>query len=242
MEIKTTFVSQWKTICRTKLYFIYVAFIFLCLAFIDNHLNFKLQSQSDIIYRYMLQQIIIIFTNILLVHKAMNEKVLRYYGEFLHLYNENKTSFYNGSVLLLIVVQVIPFIFGHLVEGIVNGFVTGKFMWTLCIVNILIVSMEIIASTLLATSLMLLTKKDILTYLLYYMIITLLLCCCNIYVSLPMPITLLEETGEAYYVSFDFPLWIGRILQVLVCTIVYFLSVKHIINKSDGRDGINEKV
>jgi hypothetical protein len=229
MEIKNILNYQWITIKRYKIYYIYIFIVYFILAFFDLKNKIYISEVSEYIYRYNFQQVCIVFSSIFVVSLLINEDFLKLFGDFISLYIRDVKKYFYSTFILLSLVNIVPFILGQTLSLFVNYLYYGNIPIILFLVNILIVSMEIEISILLTMTLSLVLKKNVLVYLLYFITITILLVVSNVYISIPLNISILED--EAYYITFDLPLWIGRIILMAICGILFHFAIKKIVDK-----------
>lgn len=230
MEMKNTLKCQWACIKRCKRYYIYIFVMYFALAFFDLKNKVYMYEINDYIYRYNFQQVCIIFSIIFVVGLLINEDSLRFFEDFIRLYVKDEKKYFYSALLLLSIANIVPFFIGQSLALLLNYFHSGTVPIMLFIVNIMIVSMEIVVAILLAMTFSLVLKKDILAYLIYFITTITLLVTNNVYIALPLTISILEEPS-GYYITFDLPLWIGRIILLTISGILFHFAVKKIISK-----------
>ncbi len=217
MRIIDTIKSQSSIIRKNKIYYLFILLLYIFAAFFDVTNKWGLTSFNDYIYRYNFQQLIIVIFNIIFVMRFINEKYVNMYRNFLNIYIQDSYQYFWCFLMTLSLANIIPFIIGQLAAYVVyNGPIQ------ILVVNIIIVSIEIVVSVLLSMSFVLLIKKDILVYASYYILVVISLVLNNIYIAFPLTINLLET--EEYYITFASGLWIGRIL-LLIFSLIFFIFV-----------------
>lgn len=237
-----TIISQWNNLMRQKLYVILCIVLYIFLALYDNRNGFFIVDLDGQIYRHIFQQLVIVFANIILTMCVINEQFFIVYENMLKLYLKNEKQFYLYLMLMLYGATIIPFLIGQ-------GLYLGLSMWMgnfismkLWLVNIAVVMCEILITLNLSAALNLFLKKDILVYITYYLMVFTMMVTGNVYVTLPLTMSVLGTEG--YYYSFDAPLWIGRCILLALSTglvytgAVFFLDKKHDekIEKQFGTD------
>lgn len=222
---------HWACIRRNKLYYIYICIGYFLLAFFDFKNRACLSDVEGYIYRYNLQQILIIFSVIFVVSFIINEDFFDYLDKFMRIYICNMYKYFFSAFLVFWLSTVIPFIIGGTLALLFNYVQTSWAPMSLFVVNICIVSMELAAAILIAMALNLLIKKNVLVYLGYFMITLLLMISNNVYIALPLTSSLLETQG--YYRTFSAPLWIGRIILVIVSMLLFLGAMKKGLKHND---------
>lgn len=215
MGIIDTFKSQSSIIKKNKIYYLFIAFLYVFLAFFDITNKWNLTTYNDYIYRYNFQQFFIVIINIVFVMRFINEKYVNMYDNFLNIYIQNPYKYFCCFLMTLSLANIIPFIIGQLTAYVVYS---GHIQ--ILVVNLFIVSIEIVVSVLLSMSFVLLIKKDILVYASYYILVFISMVLNNIYIAFPLTINLLED--QEYYITFGIDLWIGRIV-LFVCSLIFFV-------------------
>lgn len=226
MDFRDNIKCRWISLRRNIFLYIYSTILYVFLAFWDVLNGGYLSNVADYINRYNFQQIMIVFTNICIVLLVINEKILTGYKEFYVLYVGSAKQYFRSIVVLLCIVNIIPFIMGQVLAAIIHIIHNGTFPGTLWLVNLVIVSLEIVTVVLLEVSLVIALKKTLLVCTFYYVIIFFLLVSNNIYSSIPLSISLLET--KEYYYTFAYPLWLGKILQVLAGYIIFVVSYRRL--------------
>ncbi|WP_251862330.1 hypothetical protein [Clostridium sp. Marseille-Q2269] len=229
MKIKNNLKCQWNIIRRNKMYYIYVLIMYFILAFFDQKNKVYMPEMDDYIFRYNYQQVCIVFSSIIVTMMLINEDFIKLFEDFIRLYIKDSKIYFYSALMLLSFAHIVPFILGQLLVLVINYLYFGTVPIKLFLVNIIIVSIEIVVSNLLAMSLNLIIKNKVLVYLSYFIIITTLLVINNVYVSIPLNISILESEG--FYITFAYPLWIGRIILIIISGILFHYAVKKIVSE-----------
>lgn len=226
MKLRRDLITKIKLIKRNPVFWILCIFDFYILAFIDNKSYFMTNNYEQSIYRYNFQQVFIVFTCVFIVHIIFNEKELLSIKNYRIIYTSGIKQEMNASLLSNITIILASFWCGQFISLLVNLLLGGKIFVQLFFVNLLVVSMEIIASILLTMGFRMLFVKDMVVYGVYYALIVFFLIFNNVYISIPLTINILGIEEQGYYLSFDKALWIGRIILILIGMIIYKLGVK----------------
>lgn len=231
MDFRNNIKCRWISLRRNIFLYIYSTILYVVLAFWDFRNWGYLSDAADYVNRYNFQQIIIVFSSIFIALLVINEKILSGYKEFYVLYVGSTKQYFRSIVVLLCIVNIVPFFMGQVLVAFVHVIHNGTIPGTLWLVNLVIVSLEIVTVVLLEVSLVIALKKTLLVCTFYYVIIFLLLVTNNIYTSIPLTISLLET--KEYYYTFSYPLWLGKILQVLAGCIIFELSYRRLDKNKD---------
>lgn len=226
-----TIISQWRNLKRQKVYMLSCMVFYLFLAIFDNRNLFYLADLDAQMYRHIFQQFILVFGNILLTMCVLNEQFFIVYENMLKLYLKNEKRFYCSLMLVLYGAAVVPFLLGQ-------GLFLGLSLWMgsfisikLWLVNIVVVLCEILITLNLSAALNLFLKKNMLVYIAYYLVLFTMMVTDNVYVGLPLTMSILDSQG--YYYTFSAPLWIGRLILLTISMggvymgIQFFLGNKH---------------
>ncbi len=226
-----TLISQWRNLKRQKAYMLLCIVVYILFAVFDIKNNFFVRDLDAQIYRHIFQQFMLVFGNIVLTMCVLNEQFFIVYENMLRMYLKNEKRFYFALMLVLYGAAVIPFLLGQ-------GLFLGLSLWMgsfisikLWLVNLVIVTCEIFITINLSAALNLFLKKNMLVYVTYYLVLFTLMVTDNVYVALPLNMSILDTQG--YYFSFGAPLWIGRLILLSVSTgglymgILFFLGKKH---------------
>lgn len=227
MEIKNTLKCQWKMINRSKIYYIYIFVIYFGLAFFDLSGKCVMISMDDYISRFTFQQLFIVFSCMFVVRILLNESFLELFDNFILLYIKDAKRYFYATLLLLNLVNIVPFIIGQLLVLIFNYLYSGTIPIMLFLVNIFIVSIEIIIAISLLMTLSLILRKNLLVYLIYFMVTFSLLILNNVYVSIPLSMNILGT--QEYYITFSPPLWLGRIILLVISGLLFNVTVNKFI-------------
>lgn len=186
---------------------------------------------SDYSERFNFHQLVIIYTNILITFLLLNEVVFKLFDSYLSLYVKNVKKYLYSAFILLCLTHILSFVVGGIISMAINYFYYGVLPMKLIIVHTLIVSMEIISSVFLSMSLILILKNRVLALTIYIIVLTVLMISNNIYISLPLPMSLTED----YYETFALPLWIGRMILLGVSAVLFYISSKRFIESVHGK-------
>lgn len=231
MKISNILKYQLLNIKRYKLYYIYIAIAYFLLPIFGVNGKVNIINISDYIYRFNFQQIIIIYSNILITFLLLNEEVFKLFESYLYLYIKNIQNYLYSAFLLLCLTNIIPFIVGETVSLIINYIYFGSIPIELIIVHILIVSMEIISSVFLSMSLILMLKNRVLALTIYIIVLTVLMISNNIYLSLPLPMSLIQD----HYETFSISLWIGRIILLGISVAIFHIARIRFIDSAHSK-------
>lgn len=207
-----TLLCQWKNLKRHKLYSLLCFVLYFVFALFDFKNSTHLNTMEDQIYRHNFQQWVMVFAHVIITLMVLNEQFFEVYENLLKLYLKNEKRFFYAVLAMLGAACLIPFVLGQVVllgySHLMGDFIDYK-LW---LVNLCIVSCETVITICLSAGLILYLRKNTLVYTAYYLIVFSLLVINNIYVSIPLSMSLLESEG--YYLSFAQPLWTGRALLI----------------------------
>ncbi len=185
---------------------------------------------SDYIERFNFHQMVIIYSNILITFLLLNEVVFKLFDSYLSLYVKNVKNYLYSAFILLCLTHILSFVIGGAISMAINYLHFGVLPIKLIIVHTLIVSMEIISSVFLSMSLILLLKNRVLALTIYIIVLTVLMIANNIYISLPLPVSLTQD----YYETFALPLWIGRIILLGFSAALFYFASKRFLRGANN--------
>lgn len=226
MKFKRDILTKYILLKRSFIFWILGIIDFYVLAFADNKSLFIMENYEQTIYRYNFQQVFIIFTCVFIIHILLNENELVLLENYKIIYTKNIRQEINSYFWSCMSMIVILFWSGQILSFLVNIILGGEICIKLFIVNLIIVSIQIIAVTLFVMGLRMLFIKDIVIYGVYYVTILVSLISGNVYFSIPLTINIVGIQEQGYYVTFGYALWIGRVISIFIGMIVYILGVK----------------
>lgn len=225
MEVYTILRVKWNTIKRVKAFYFLIIFNYLILAMIDIKSFVLMPGIENYIFRYVFQQFFIVITSALFIQIVFNENTIDSIKNYMIIYVKDVKKEIYGTALLCIMVNIAALFIGQIILLVINFIYYGKVLLTLPIVNFFIVSLQIVISTLLVMSLRMYFKKNILVFGLFYLAIMAMVTINNVYITMPLTIKILGIGGEAYYITYGWQLWSGRIILLVIIYIAFRLSI-----------------
>lgn len=229
MEIYTILCVKWSALKRTKVFYFLIIFNYFLLAMVDMKSCIMIPNVESYIFRYVFQQLYIVITSALFIHIVFNEKTIDSIKNYMIIYVKDIKNEIYGSALLCIVVNIVALFIGHIILLIINYIYYKKVLLTLSIVNFIIVSLQIIISTLFVMSLRMYFKKNLLVFGLFYLTIITMIAVNNVFITMPLTIRILGIGGEGYYITYGWQLWVGRVILFLIAWVLFRIT----INKLD---------
>lgn len=230
MNFKRDVFTKCVLLKRNILFWIVYVFDFFVLALCDKKNLFVTESYGRCIYRCISQQVYIVFTCIFIIHLIFNERELIAIRDYKMIYYKSVQQEIRASACAVIIVQVLGFICGQLFAMIINSLLGGKVYIGLLLVNMAVVSAQIVIAVFLIMGLRMIFIKDIAVYGIYYVWILISLLFQSVYVSMPITIKIAGEEAGGYYYSFGKELWIGRLLLLTVAFLIYKLGENRFCN------------
>lgn len=225
MDIYIILKVKWSALKRMKPFYFLIIFNYFLLAMIDTKSFVLMPNVEAYIYRYIFQQFYIVITSVLFVSIVFNEKMIDSIKNYMIIYIKDIKKEVYGCALLCIIVNVVAFFIGHIILLGINYIYYGKVLWSLSIVNFIIVSFEIVISILLTMSFRMYFKKNILVFGLFYLIILAMITLNNVFITMPLTIKILGIGGEAYYITYGWQLWVGRFTLLVISYVLFRLSI-----------------
>ncbi len=220
---------QWTNIKRYKSYYIYIFIIHFLFAIYNTKSGIIHNSIEYFNYKLILQQVYLIFSIIFTVLLLINSSFLKNFSDYMRLYIKDIKAYFFNTFIVLSLINIIPFIIGSSLSFFINQLYGGVAPPKAFLVNLIIVSLEIISAILIGMSIVLLVKKTILVYLIYIIVIVGLTFADNIYIS-PVIFSSLLAKGD-YYTTFSFPLWLGRFIVLSLGIVTYKVSLNIFMKK-----------
>ncbi len=224
MGIHTILRVKWSTLKRTRAFYFLIISNYFLLAMVDTKSWVLMPDIESYIYRYVFQQFFIVITSILFVQIVFNEKTIDSIKNYMIIYVKDLKNEIYGTALLCIIVNVAALFVGQIILLIINFIYYGKVLLPLSLVNLTIVSLQIIISILLVMSLRLRFKKNLLVFGLFYLIILTLITVNNVFITLPLTIKILGIGGEGYYITYGWQLWVGKVILLGIVYVAFRLS------------------
>lgn len=221
MKISQKIKINWILLKRSSLFWIVSLFNYIVLAFLDNKSGVLLYSYEASIYRYTVQQIFIVITSIFLIQQLFNEKMLNTAKNYMVIYTHKITDDIYAVLAVNCLTNILFFFAGQLLLFTINIICIHQMQIRLWVVNLIIVSLEIVISQLLVMGLRLLFKKDILVFGMYFLLIITSLVINNVFICFPLTIHIVGFGSLEYYITFGKELWLGRILLLLLAGITF---------------------
>lgn len=225
MDIYTILKVKWSALKRMKAFYFLIILNYFLFAMIDTKSFVLMPNVEAYIYRYIFQQFYIVITSVLFVSIVFNEKMIDSIKNYMIIYIKDIKKEVYGSALLCIIVNVVAFFIGHIILLGINYIYYGKVLWSLSIVNFIIVSFEIVISILLTMSFRMCFKKNIFVFGFFYLIILAMLTLNNVFITMPLTIKILGIGGEAYYITYGWQLWVGRFTLLVISYVSFRLSI-----------------
>lgn len=231
MKITSNLKYQLLNVKRYKLYFIYITIIYLIYPVFGVTGELYLVNVVYYIDRFNSHQMITIYSNILITFLLLNEEVFKLFESYLYLYVKNIKNYLYSVFILLCLTHIISFVIGGAISYTINYLYFGVLPIKLIIVHTLIFSMEIISSVFLSMSLIIIFKNRVLALAIYIIVLTILMISSNIYLSLPLPMSLTQD----YYETFAPSLWVGRIILMVISAVLFCFASKRFIDGVHGK-------
>lgn len=231
MNIPKYFAFHTNCLLRKKLYWIYIGLIYFIFAFADLK-NLWINDYDDYVDRCADHQMVICFALIFVISLLIYEEYFHIYESYFSIYIEKPVTYFATIVLTGILANIVPFILGQLTFFTLNAVYTGFASWTLLLVNMLVVSLEIISLILFGIGLFMLFKKVILAVFFYLFITFISSMFPSPYTSVPLIAKITKSYG-AYY-NFPANLWIGRSLLFGICLLFFSIAVYRFIRKCNS--------
>lgn len=225
MNIKQYVKANWIELKRNKLFIFFCLFNYFFMALVDNKSFLFLNNYEMYIYRFVFQQLFIVVTSMFGVGILLSEKVLRSIREYMIIYAKNVSFDIYLRLGITCLVNVGFFILGQLILLFINIANSKEIFLSLWATNIGIVTLEIIVCTLFIMGLRLLLRKDIIVFPLFLVYILWSLTTNNVLYSLPLTMNIVGITEQRYYVTLGKKLWIGRILLLIVGSIIFKIGL-----------------
>lgn len=219
---------KWSVLKRTKAFYFFIIFNYFLLAMVDLKSVVLMSNVENYIFRYIFQQIFIVITSALFIHIVFNEKTIDSIKNYMIIYVKDIREEIYGTVLLCIIVNVVALFIGQILLLIINYIYYGKVLLTLSVVNFIIVSLEIVISTLFVMSLRMYFKKNILVFGIFYLTIMAMLSINNVFITMPLTIKILGIGEGAYYITYGWQLWVGRIILLVISYVAFRLSINRL--------------
>lgn len=228
MGLYTVLRVKWSVLKRTKaVYFLLILNYFL-LAMVDTKSFVLMPGVENYIFRYTFQQFCIIITSALFIYTIFNEKTIDSIKNYMIIYVKDIRKEVYGTALLCIIVNVVAFFIGQVILLIINYAYYGKVFLILSIVNFIIVSLQVIISTLFVMSLRMYFKKNLLVFGLFYLTIMAMITINNVFITMPLTIKILGIGGEAYYITYGWQLWVGRCILLVMAYAAFRMSINRL--------------
>lgn len=227
--LNRNFQIKWNIFKRNKYMWFYLLFNYIFLALIDKKGHIFLENNFLYAYRFISQQLYIVFTLIFFINIFINEKFMKIIKNFMIIYIEEIRKELRTIIIFSIFINILMFLFGQIFLGTVNFIYFSSIPLHFLIANFLAISIEIITMIFLITGIRLLFRKSIFVYSIYYVYILLSLSINNIWITTPLTIKLLEEIMREYHYNFGIKLWLSRILLLLIAVFIYLLGKKKFI-------------
>lgn len=228
MEIYTILRVKWSAIKRTKAFYFLIIFNYFLLAMVDIKSFVLMPDVESYIFRYVFQQFCIVITSALFIHIVFNEKTIDSIKNYMIIYVKDIRNEIYGTALLCIIVNVVALFIGQIILLIINYIYYRKVLLTLSIVNFIIVSLQIVISTLFVMSLRMYFKKNLLVFGLFYLTIMAMITINNVFITMPLTIKILGIGGEAYYITYGWQLWVERIILLGISYVAFRLSINRL--------------
>lgn len=225
MRIRTIMRVKWSALKRTKFFYFFIFLNYFFLAMVDTKSLVLMPKVESYIFRYLSQQIWIVITSTLFIYIIFNKKNVDMIKNYMIIYVEKIETEIYGIALICIIVNVVALFIGQIFLLIINFIYYGKVLFTLFVVNFIIVSLEIVISTLIQISLRLYFKKNIFVFGIFYIFIIAMLMINNVFVTIPLTIKILGIGGESYYTTYGWQLWFGRAILLIISYGAFRLSI-----------------
>ena len=227
--LNKNFQIKWNIFKRNKYMWFYLLFNYIFLALIDKKGYIFLENNFLYAYRFISQQLYIVFTLIFFINIFINEKFMKIIENFMIIYIEEIRKELRTTIIFSIFINILMFSFGQIILGTVNYIFFLNIPLHFLIVNFLATSIEIITIIFLIIGIRLLFRKSIFVYSIYYVYILLSLSINNIWITTPLTIKLLEEIIGEYHYNFGIKLWLSRIFLLLIAIFIYLRGEKKFI-------------
>ena len=166
--LNRNFQIKWNIFKRNKYMWIYLLFNYIFLALIDKKGHIFLENNFLYAYRFISQQLYIVFTLIFFINIFINEKFMKIIKNFMIIYIEEIRKELRTIIIFSIFINILMFLFGQIFLGTVNFIYFSNIPLHFLIVNFLATSIEIITMIFLITGIRLLFRKSIFVYSIYY--------------------------------------------------------------------------
>ena len=228
MEIYSILRVKWNALKRTKAFYFFIIFNYFVLAMVDTKSFVLMPGVENYIFRYVFQQLCIVITSALFIYIVFNEKTIDSIKNYMIIYVKDIKSEVYGTALLCIIVNVVALFIGQIILLIINYIYYGKVLLNLSIINFIIVSLQIVISILFVMSLRMYFKKNILVFGIFYLTIMVMITINNVFITMPLTIKILGIDQEAYYITYGWQLWVGRLILLIISYVSFRLSINRL--------------
>lgn len=228
MEIYTILKVKWNALKRTKTFYFLTIFNYFLLAMVDTKSLVFMPNVENYIFRFIFQQFCIVITSVLFINIVFNEKTIHSIKNYMIIYVKDINKEIYGTAILCIMVNVGTFFIGQVLLLIINYIHYGKVLLILPLVNFIIVSFQIVISTLFVMSLRVYFKKNLLVFGIFYLTILAMITINNVFITMPLTIRILGVSEGAYYVTYGWQLWVGRFILLAISYALFRLATNRL--------------